>query len=109
MRFSHLIKFNSVPDWREHYIDYSAIKKIIYAIGKREAQEGPDPRRSLEIDSDDEGGVNQPLLTPRESKKHGMSKEHDTDEDLLAIMHSELARINQVSHMEARVPCVMPC
>ena len=104
MRFSQLIKFNSVPDWRDHYIDYSAIKKIIYAIAKREAQEGRhDPRQSLEVDSDEEQGVNQPLLTPRDGA-HKKSKEHDTDEDLLAIMYNELARINQV-----RSKLTLPC
>jgi hypothetical protein len=81
----------------------SAIKKIIYAISKREAdelqQEGPrnernlQARHSIEIDSDDDQGVTQPLLTPREQGKK--SKEHDTDEELLAAMQTELARINQ--------------
>ncbi|CAG8441608.1 16881_t:CDS:2 [Acaulospora colombiana] len=32
MKFSHSIQFNSVPDWAEHYIAYSNLKKLIYQI-----------------------------------------------------------------------------
>jgi hypothetical protein len=39
MKFTHQIKFNSVPEWRDHYIDYAHLKKIIYAIAKAEADE----------------------------------------------------------------------
>ena len=39
MKFTHQIKFNSVPEWRDHYIDYAHLKKIIYAISKAEADE----------------------------------------------------------------------
>jgi hypothetical protein len=62
-------------------------------------QEGPRERNlqaarhSIEIDSDDDQGVMQPLLTPRELGKK--SKEHDTDEELLAAMQNQLALINQ--------------
>jgi phosphate transporter len=34
MKFSHLLKFNTVPEWRDHYIHYAVLKKIIYAIAK---------------------------------------------------------------------------
>ncbi|CAB4397533.1 unnamed protein product [Rhizophagus irregularis] len=32
MKFSHSIQFNSVPDWADHYIAYSNLKKLIYQI-----------------------------------------------------------------------------
>ncbi|CAG8461974.1 13453_t:CDS:2 [Ambispora leptoticha] len=32
MKFSHTLQFNSVPDWAEHYIAYSNLKKLIYQI-----------------------------------------------------------------------------
>ncbi|CAG8475809.1 1684_t:CDS:2 [Dentiscutata heterogama] len=32
MKFSHSLQFNSVPDWAEHYIAYSNLKKLVYQI-----------------------------------------------------------------------------
>ncbi|KAL1925238.1 uncharacterized protein VTP21DRAFT_121 [Calcarisporiella thermophila] len=34
MKFSHALKINSVPDWSEHYVAYSNLKKIIYQLEK---------------------------------------------------------------------------
>ena len=39
MKFTHQLKFNSVPEWKEHYIHYNVLKKIVYAIAKAEADE----------------------------------------------------------------------
>ncbi|GMM50142.1 Pho91 protein [Starmerella bacillaris] len=30
MKFSSALQFNAVPEWREHYIDYDHLKKLIY-------------------------------------------------------------------------------
>ncbi|EPQ62235.1 Bgt-5277 [Blumeria graminis f. sp. tritici] len=34
MKFSHSIQFNAVPDWGNHYIAYSNLKKLIYQLEK---------------------------------------------------------------------------
>ncbi|KAJ8326874.1 hypothetical protein BDV3_001507 [Batrachochytrium dendrobatidis] len=34
MKFSHSITLNASPEWREHYLAYSHLKKLIYAIEK---------------------------------------------------------------------------
>ncbi|KAI9295894.1 SPX-domain-containing protein [Neoconidiobolus thromboides FSU 785] len=34
MKFSHTVQFNAVPEWRNHYIAYSNLKKLIYQIEK---------------------------------------------------------------------------
>ncbi|KAI9013901.1 SPX domain-containing protein [Phycomyces nitens] len=34
MKFSHQIQFNAVPDWADHYLPYSNLKKLIYSIEK---------------------------------------------------------------------------
>ncbi|KAL1835920.1 hypothetical protein VTJ49DRAFT_5888 [Mycothermus thermophilus] len=34
MKFSHSLQFNAVPDWSNHYIAYSALKKLIYQLEK---------------------------------------------------------------------------
>lgn len=30
MKFSHSLKFNVVPEWQDHYLNYPALKKVIY-------------------------------------------------------------------------------
>ena len=35
MKFSHSIKFNTVPEWSENYISYSNLKKLIYTLEKQ--------------------------------------------------------------------------
>lgn len=32
MRFSHFLKYNAVPEWQSHYIDYSGLKDVIYSL-----------------------------------------------------------------------------
>ena len=36
MKFSHALKFNANSAWKDHYINYTRIKKLIY---KREAED----------------------------------------------------------------------
>ncbi|KAL5418228.1 hypothetical protein PMIN03_001207 [Paraphaeosphaeria minitans] len=35
MKFSHSLQFNAVPDWSNHYISYSNLKKLIYTLETR--------------------------------------------------------------------------
>lgn len=53
MKFTHQIKFNSVPEWRDHYIDYAHLKKLIYAIAKEEQH----------VHGHEEDHLGHPLLT----------------------------------------------
>ena len=39
MKFSHQLKFNSVPEWKENYLNYSQLKKLIYQIAFAENNE----------------------------------------------------------------------
>lgn len=32
MRFSHFLKYNAVPEWQSHYMDYSDLKNLIYTL-----------------------------------------------------------------------------
>uniref|UniRef100_A0A7S0WPN7 SPX domain-containing protein n=1 Tax=Chlamydomonas leiostraca TaxID=1034604 RepID=A0A7S0WPN7_9CHLO len=56
MKFSHQLKFNSVADWKDHYIHYANLKKIIYEIARLE-QASQQPN-----EEDWETGVHEPLL-----------------------------------------------
>ncbi|GBF95096.1 low-affinity phosphate transporter [Raphidocelis subcapitata] len=42
MKFTHQLKFNAVPEWKEHYINYPLLKKIIYATRAAECQDAYD-------------------------------------------------------------------
>lgn len=57
MKFTHQLKFNSVPEWREHYIQYAHLKKYIYALAKKEA----DLQAGGQLVGDEEG-LYAPLL-----------------------------------------------
>lgn len=39
MKFTHVLKFNSVPEWREAYINYPLLKKLVLAASTAEAYE----------------------------------------------------------------------
>jgi hypothetical protein len=39
MKFTHVLKFNSVPEWRESYINYPLLKKLVLAASTAEAYE----------------------------------------------------------------------
>ena len=32
MRFSHFLKYNSVPEWNSHYMNYNELKNLIYTL-----------------------------------------------------------------------------
>lgn len=32
MRFSHFLKYNAVPEWQNHYMDYNDLKNLIYTL-----------------------------------------------------------------------------
>mmetsp|Transcript_31205 Transcript_31205/g.69392 ORF Transcript_31205/g.69392 Transcript_31205/m.69392 type:complete len:781 (-) Transcript_31205:655-2997(-) len=83
MKFSHQLKFNSVPEWREHYIKYAALKKIIYAIAKAEQDE------TLQTIHEDEHG--HPLL--QHTVTFGHDKVDATEETLVKYLDKELADI----------------
>eukprot|EP00892_Ulva_mutabilis_P010916 jgi/Ulvmu1/8197/UM041_0006.1 len=39
MKFAHQLTFNTNPDWRQSYIDYNKLKRLIYTIERVEAEE----------------------------------------------------------------------
>ncbi|CCH63059.1 hypothetical protein TBLA_0J00590 [Henningerozyma blattae CBS 6284] len=38
MRFSHFLKYNAVPEWQSHYLDYNSLKDLIYTLQTKELQ-----------------------------------------------------------------------
>ncbi len=51
MKFSHSLQFNSVPDWADHYIAYSNLKKTIYIMEKELPSEPNAPYSDVENES----------------------------------------------------------
>ncbi|CAL9736374.1 inorganic phosphate transporter Pho87p [Monosporozyma servazzii] len=39
MRFSHFLKYNAVPEWQSHYMDYIALKNLIYTLQSDELKQ----------------------------------------------------------------------
>jgi hypothetical protein len=39
MKFTHVLKFNSVPEWREAYINYPLLKRLVLQANAAEAHE----------------------------------------------------------------------
>ncbi|KAH6851018.1 SPX domain-containing protein [Chaetomium sp. MPI-CAGE-AT-0009] len=57
MKFSHSIQFNAVPDWSNHYIAYSNLKKLIYQLEKAIHQPAGDAESRPLIQDDDPEAV----------------------------------------------------
>ena len=51
MKFSHSLQFNSVPDWADHYIAYSNLKKTIYIMEKELPSVSDAPYSDVETES----------------------------------------------------------
>ncbi|KAI9034503.1 SPX domain-containing protein [Hyaloraphidium curvatum] len=48
MKFTHSLNLNAVPEWQDHYINYSMLKKLIYQIEKP----SHDSTTSIHVDDD---------------------------------------------------------
>ena len=46
MKFTHDLKFNKAPDWKDQYIDYWHLKKLIYKNEQSASQ------KTLSLDPD---------------------------------------------------------
>lgn len=49
MKFSHSLQLNTSPEWREHYIAYSKLKKITYILEKAVLGTGKFPKNSVDL------------------------------------------------------------
>lgn len=62
MKFSESLKYNSVPEWKQYYINYNGLKKLIYALQKKKLNPGENDEEIEEIledmDLEIELGVN---------------------------------------------------
>lgn len=49
MKFSESLKYNSVPEWKQYYINYNGLKKLIYALQKKRLNPGENDEEIEEI------------------------------------------------------------
>nr|BCL66262.1 low-affinity phosphate transporter [Volvox reticuliferus] len=103
MKFTHQLKFNSVPEWREHYIQYAHLKKYIYALAKREV----DLQAGGQVADDD---LQIPLVPETSRSGQGVSEEgfqRELDAQLAAILSffavKEAELLAKVSELELDV------
>ncbi|KAG2486184.1 hypothetical protein HYH03_015147 [Edaphochlamys debaryana] len=82
MKFTHQLKFNSVPEWREHYIQYAHLKKYIYALAKKEADHQADGAGTGDVE-----GLIAPLL------QDGGRASGPTEEGFQRELDSQLAAL----------------
>lgn len=78
MKFSHSLQFNSVPDWADHYIAYSNLKKTIYIMEKELPSVSDAPYSDVETESSG-------LLRNAETS--------DTDRNFVPLLDKELNKI----------------
>lgn len=94
MKFTHTLKYNSVPEWRESYINYSLLKKLILAASTaeyHEAYEGVHPSADLE-----DAGPRSPLLSGQSSLSRSLSvtmTREQREKEFLETLDNELAKI----------------
>eukprot|EP00882_Tetradesmus_deserticola_P017171 GHRQ01018379.1.p1 GENE.GHRQ01018379.1~~GHRQ01018379.1.p1 ORF type:complete len:143 (+),score=34.45 GHRQ01018379.1:33-461(+) len=98
MKFTHTLKYNSVPEWRESYINYSLLKKLILAASTaeyHEAYEGVHPAADLE-----DAGPRSPLLSRQASLQASLSRSlsvtmtrEQREKEFLETLDNELAKI----------------
>ncbi|KIY91527.1 hypothetical protein MNEG_16438, partial [Monoraphidium neglectum] len=118
MKFTHQLKFNAVPEWKEHYINYPLLKKIIYATRAAECQDaydgvpyfdeeaagppaappagagGPGSFRSPRTSSSGGGGgLRAPLLSASGLARAGSVTVRSGDSEFIKALDQELARI----------------
>lgn len=53
MKFSYSLKYNAVPEWQDHYLNYSQLKKLIYTL---QQQELTILKSKGDVDNEDESG-----------------------------------------------------
>eukprot|EP00775_Hariotina_reticulata_P002957 gene2957-3242_t len=102
MKYTHVLKYNSVPEWREHYINYPLLKKILADSHTRESEGSYYGRpQQAQLSFTDEEASRVPLLqsphssaTRSASLSHPSRSERDNPErDFLELLDSELAKI----------------
>eukprot|EP00878_Enallax_costatus_P012608 GHUV01013167.1.p1 GENE.GHUV01013167.1~~GHUV01013167.1.p1 ORF type:complete len:652 (+),score=137.56 GHUV01013167.1:111-2066(+) len=93
MKFTHVLKFNSVPEWRESYINYPLLKKLILAASTAEYHEAYE---GLALTQDEEAGPRSPLLSAQPSLSRSLSvtmTREQREKEFLEALDNELAKI----------------
>lgn len=85
MKFSSTLQFNAVPEWRDHYVDYDQLKKLIFRLERLQVT-------SFQQDDDSLAGKD-----PVEVFKKALDKEvQKIDEYYLQIESDVLSSVDQV-------------
>lgn len=97
MKFTHQLKFNSVPEWRAYYINYAGLKKLVYAIAQAESNQAYEGHEEL----------GQPLLSGQPSFGRTFSRigsigpgatEQDAEAAFIKALDHELTNVISFLH-----------
>ena len=93
MKFTHVLKFNAVPEWKEHYINYPILKKLLTQAHQAESEgfyEGIPA-------ADEEAGSRTPLLSQstlsRSISRQGSVSTRAFDSEFVKQLDLELSKI----------------
>lgn len=97
MKFSHSIQINSTPEWRDHYIAYSRLKKVIYDTEKATLGLMPLPKEQpVILPSDLEQNIDSEMSNnPERLSSSPIIKASIDDANLLfiSVLDQELSKI----------------
>lgn len=95
MKFSHSLQFNAVPDWSNHYIAYSNLKKHIYSLetqlNQKQAHTDAESSPLLNGDADDPDKVFTNILDTELERVTSFYKlkENEIFEEMEALLKDE--------------------
>ncbi|KAI9202301.1 SPX domain-containing protein [Polychytrium aggregatum] len=104
MKFSHSIQLNSSPEWVEYYLNYSNLKKLIYAFEKASLGLAPMPTSLNQLESEaapaaPAASESTPLLTNSPSSASLVS---DPDAVFTTALDEQLEKINRFYRTKER-------
>ena len=82
MKFSHSLKFNAVPEWQDNYVNYPALKKVIYKLQQDQLQVANAPKDgSVPVDNVNRTTVSDLVETYKFKKSARTAAEAEEDDD----------------------------
>lgn len=74
MRFSHFLKYNAVPEWQHHYLDYIELKNLIYTMQSNELKQNGGVEQLPYVEFPDTNDENKNSKTDSSKKRNLTNK-----------------------------------
>lgn len=83
MKFSHSLKFNAVPEWQDFYLNYPALKKVIYLAQQKQLESVEPKDGSILVNHASISDLIAALRRTQEKKEGTSSSETGEDEEVI--------------------------